>query len=247
MKWPMSPKSSDTALVQIRSDVRGTGAGTIWHPDGLIITNAHVVRSRNLQVTLADGRTSPARLLAHDESNDLTALSIDAGGLPTIDVGESTELEPGQLVMSLGHPWGVTGAATAGVVIGTSSEVEGLRSPGREWIVVDLHLRPGYSGGPLVDMQGRLVGINTIMNGPDVGMAVPAHVVKRFLRRSLDAQSAAACRGNRGRLSASPLPLFHQLLHRAKLPGRVHTAAVVAPRDLCHVDVAPGVNGDSVR
>jgi S1-C subfamily serine protease len=57
--------------------------------------------------------------------------------------------------------------------------------PGREWIAVSLHLRPGHSGGPLVDVQGRLVGINTMMAGPEVGLAVPVHVVKTFLRRAL--------------------------------------------------------------
>jgi serine protease Do len=87
--------------------------------------------------------------------------------------------------MALGHPWGVPGAATAGVVIGTGEDMPEMPLTGRDWIAVGLHLRPGHSGGPLVDSQGRLVGINTMMIGPEVGMAVPVHVVKAFLRREL--------------------------------------------------------------
>jgi S1-C subfamily serine protease len=79
----------------------------------------------------------------------------------------------------------VTGAATGGVVIGVGAEWPEMPRSGREWVVVSLHLRPGHSGGPLVDTQGHLVGINTLMTGPDVGVAVPVHVVKAFLRQTL--------------------------------------------------------------
>jgi S1-C subfamily serine protease len=85
----------------------------------------------------------------------------------------------------MGHPWGVTGAVTAGVVIdvGVPLEMPGL---GRDLIQIDLTLRPGYSGGPLVDVGGRLIGINAMMAGPEVGLAVPVHEVKRFLREALN-------------------------------------------------------------
>lgn len=174
----------------------GSGAGTIWHPDGLILTNAHVVRQRALSVTLADGRVLPARLLAHDRELDLAALAVEAKDLPAIALGESTKLRPGELVLALGHPWGVVGAVTAGVVIGVGvarqagrllegGEWQGRRNADREWITASLHVRPGFSGGPLVDAQGRLVGINTIMAGPGVGVAVPVHVAKAFLKEAL--------------------------------------------------------------
>jgi serine protease Do len=177
------------SLVQITNGRRGSGAGTIWHPDGLILTNAHVVGRRSLRVSLPNGlaqpaQVLPAQLLARSRSLDLAALSVDASGLPAIELGNSRELKPGQWVFAMGHPWGVTGAATVGVVIdvGLPPEMPGL---GRELIQVDLPLRPGYSGGPLVDVHGRLIGINTMMAGPEVGLAVPVHEVKRFLRRAL--------------------------------------------------------------
>lgn len=172
------------SLVNISNGQRGAGAGTIWHPDGLILTNAHVVQLHSPRVTLPDGRILPARVLAHDSSLDLAALRVDASDLPTIKVGDSKRLRPGDWVLALGHPWGVAGAATAGVVIGMGPPPE-MGMPDRELLHVGLHLRPGHSGGPLVDIHGRLVGINTMMAGPDVGLAVPVHVVKSFLRQAL--------------------------------------------------------------
>ncbi len=173
------------SLVKITNGRRGAGAGTVWHPDGLILTNAHVVGRRSLRVALPDGRTLPARLMAHDKNLDLAAISVDAADLPTIELGDSRKLQPGQWVLALGHPWGVVGAATAGVVIDVGLPLES-RFSGRELIQVDLPLRPGHSGGPLVDVRGRLVGINAMMAGPEVGLAVPVHAIKSFLRQSLD-------------------------------------------------------------
>ena len=172
------------ALVTISNGRHGVGAGTIWHPDGLILTNAHVVQLHSPRISLPDGRSLPGRVLAHDPKLDLAALRVDASDLPTIELGHSKQLRPGDWVLAMGHPWGVTAAATAGVVIGLGPPPE-MSMPRRELIHVALHLRPGHSGGPLVDIQGRLVGVNTMMAGPDVGLAVPVHVVKAFLREAL--------------------------------------------------------------
>ncbi|MBL8153351.1 MAG: trypsin-like peptidase domain-containing protein [Anaerolineae bacterium] len=175
------------SLVQI-SNGRGAGAGTIWHSDGLIVTNAHVIRGcHHLSATLPDGRKLAAQVIAADDSLDLAALSVEATDLPTIAIGDSRGLKPGQWVMAVGHPWGVTGAVTAGVVIGTGDNLPEVNQmqPGREWIALNLHMRPGHSGGPLIDSAGRLVGINTMITGPDVGFAIPVHIVKAFLKDRL--------------------------------------------------------------
>jgi serine protease Do len=161
----------------------GAGAGTVWHPEGLILTNAHVLRDRHISVTLPDGTEHEARILAMDKRRDLAALSIEAQDLPIIELGNSRELQPGEWVIAYGHPWGVPGAATAGVVIGGRRENGFSR---RDWLAVSLHYRPGHSGGPLVDVAGRLVGINTVMAGPDVGLAIPVHEIKRFLKEKLN-------------------------------------------------------------
>jgi serine protease Do len=172
------------SLVEIHNRRRGHGAGTIWHANGLIVTNAHVVGDGNVSVTLPDGRDLPARTLARDGKRDLAALSVDASDLPTIELGDSRAQRAGQWVMAIGYPWGVAGAVTGGVVIGLAPGWDDNR-PSHETIAVSLHLRPGYSGGPLVDVQGRLVGINTMMHGPDVGIAIPVHAAKQFLKDSL--------------------------------------------------------------
>ena len=172
------------SLVHI-SNGRGAGAGTIWHPDGLIVTNAHVVHGRHdLKVSLPDGRRLPARLLASDPDRDLAALSVDATDLPTIEIGDSRQVRPGQWVMAVGHPWGIQGSVTSGVVIGSGDALPEMR-PGRDWIALSLHMRPGHSGGPLVDSQARLIGINTMITGPDVGFAIPVQTVKLFLKEAL--------------------------------------------------------------
>jgi serine protease Do len=173
------------SLVQIENGRHGAGAGTIWHPAGLILTNAHVVSRDRLTVSLPDGTRHPARVIAHDRELDLAALSLEGDGLPTIELGDSRALRPGDWVMAFGHPWGVDGAATAGVVIGQADALPDRLPFGRNWLAVGLHYRPGHSGGPLVDSAGRLVGINTVMLGPDVGLAVPVHEVKGFLKRAI--------------------------------------------------------------
>ena len=174
------------SLVEIHNGHGGAGAGVIVRGDGLIVTNAHVIGRRGLEVTLPDQRQFPAQLLAYDREHDLALLGVDADGLTPIELGDSRLLKAGQWVMAIGHPWGVAGAVTAGIVISEGSQLPEMAASGREWIAVSLRMRPGHSGGPLVDIDGRIVGINTMITGPDVGMAVPAHVVKAFLAQAGD-------------------------------------------------------------
>lgn len=185
-----------TSLVQIHNGRRGAGAGAIWQSDGLILTNAHVVVTRHgnasqeLSVTLRDGRELPARVLAYDAERDLAALRVEADDLPSIELGDSRQLHAGDLVFALGFPFGIKGGATSGIIIGTGANLPELGDARREWVAASLHLRPGHSGGPMVDAQGRLIGINTLMNGPDVGVAVPVHVAVEFVKRVLGQHQA---------------------------------------------------------
>jgi serine protease Do len=168
------------SLVGISNGRDGQGSGIIWRSDGLIITNAHVVRRKSVNVLLPGGRKLPAKVLAHDPERDVAALKVEADGLQAIELGDSERLQPGEWVFAIGHPFGVDGAATAGVIIGSGSNLP--EQKGREWVMVNLRLRPGNSGGPLVDADGRLIGVNTIMTGAESGGAIPAHVVERFVR-----------------------------------------------------------------
>ena len=186
---------ANRSIVQVRNARGGAGAGSIWHADGLVITNAHVVHEEHPTVVLSDGRDFSATVLARSKTLDIAALSIDAEGLTAIPVGNSLDAKPGQWVMAIGHPWGMLNAATAGVVIGLESEsADGNKSEksGKHWLAVNLPLRPGNSGGPLIDAEGQLIGMSTMMNGPEVGMAVPAHEIKRFLDEEVRAAKVAA-------------------------------------------------------
>lgn len=177
------------SLVQINNGRGGgTGAGTIWQADGLILTNAHVVRQQAPQVTLPDGRTVPATIIAYDEQRDLAALSVQAHGLPALPLGNSSTLRTGDWVMAIGHPWGILGAASAGFVIDVGRPLGWSRYPG-ELIQTSLTLRPGHSGGPMVNGEGQLIGINTMISGPKVGLAVPVDVAKVFLRETVKTNS----------------------------------------------------------
>lgn len=152
------------------------GSGVLWHPDGLVVTNAHVVRDTRPRVTLADGSTVDGQLLARDAARDLALIAIDATGLPAAPVGDAESLRAGSLVLALGHPLGVTNALSLGVVH-TVTTVRGTP----RWIAADVRLAPGNSGGPLVDSQGRVVGINAMTAG-GLGLAIPTSVVRAFLR-----------------------------------------------------------------
>ncbi|MFP4322251.1 MAG: S1C family serine protease [Anaerolineales bacterium] len=171
------------SLVRVQAGAQALGAGTVWHPQGLIITNAHVVDGRPQPLVIcADGSERPARLLAQDREQDLAALAIDAHDLPTIELGDSRRLPVGTWVTALGHPWGIQNAATGGIVIGAGAFLPEMEPGRREWLALAMKMRPGHSGGALVDPAGRLVGINTMISGPAVSFAIPVHSVKRFLK-----------------------------------------------------------------
>ena len=180
------------SLVQIRDGGQGAGSGTIWDDEGLIVTNAHVAQGRRVEVRLPGGRQSSAQVLAADPYRDLAVLRVEADGLPGLVPGFSRSLRPGELVMAVGHPWGVEGGTTLGAVIGVGADLPESPAPGRELIALSLQLRPGHSGGPLVDVQGRLVGICAMMAGPEVGLAIPVDVVQDFLKTCLPGSQARA-------------------------------------------------------
>jgi S1-C subfamily serine protease len=135
-------------------------------------------------VVLGDGVVHEARVLAIDEDRDLAALAVEASGLPAVELGSARDLRAGQWVLAIGHPWGLEGAVTSGVVIGVG-ELPGLPAGGREMVAASLHLRPGDSGGVLVDADGRVVGINTMMAGLDLGLAISVDEAKRFAKQAL--------------------------------------------------------------
>ena len=167
-----------SSTVQVRNQGPGGGTGIIWQPDGLIITNAHVAHSDRAEVELADGRVLPAEVVARDPRRDLAALRVQGDNLPVATIGDSARLRTGELVMAVGNPFGSVGAVSLGII-------HTLHAPGphhQQWIQADVRLAPGYSGGPLVNARGEVIGINTMIAG-GLGLAVPSNAVARFLRR----------------------------------------------------------------
>jgi serine protease Do len=178
------------AIVQITNGRGSIGAGTVWHADGMIITNAHVVENREVSVVFSDGRAFAAQLITLDRDEDLAALAVPAHGLETLPVGDSDRVRAGEWVLSLGHPFGIPHALTAGVVIGRGDSLPEM-AVGREWIALGVHMRPGHSGGPTVNIRGEIIGVNTMITGPEVGFAIPVNTVKRFLKRTVGLHATA--------------------------------------------------------
>ncbi len=163
--------------VQVSSSGRGFGSGVILGADGLIVTNAHVVRSSHAQIKLWDGRTLDAAVSSRDLTRDLAALLASASGLPAATLADSSKARVGELVLAVGNPLGFVGALSTGIIHAAGS-VHGLGMS--SWLQADVRLAPGNSGGPLANAQGRVLGINTMVAG-GLALAIPSNDVARFL------------------------------------------------------------------
>jgi len=246
------------SVVQVHAGGRGIGSGIIWRveapdasgaSDATIVTNAHVVRATSekaLTLQLADQRQLQGTLIAVDPAHDLAALRVHASGLQPAQIGNSSALRVGALVLAVGHPMGRAGALTLGVVAARApldpdtrlEPVEpaddALKHPaaesdsgprrerwrhGVEFIQADMRLYPGNSGGPLADAQGRVVGVNAMIGG-GLAFAIPSRVVEQFLAEVGQATSPISLGVQ---VLTAPLPTTL----RQRLHIRQETAALV--------------------
>jgi Do/DeqQ family serine protease len=165
------------------------GSGVLVSPDGLIVTNNHVVKGgTDIRVVLSDKREFEAKLLIADERTDLAILKIDAKGedLPAMRFGNSDDLEVGDLVLAIGNPFGVGQTVTSGIVSALARTQVGI-SDYQFFIQTDAAINPGNSGGALVNMRGELVGINTAIfsrsgGSIGIGFSIPANMVQTVVQ-----------------------------------------------------------------
>ncbi|MDE0781002.1 MAG: Do family serine endopeptidase [Alphaproteobacteria bacterium] len=164
------------------------GSGVIVRPDGLIVTNFHVIEGADtIRVVLSDRREFDARILREDQQTDLAILQLDSGNeeLPYVELGDSDELEVGDLVLAIGNPFGVGQTVTSGIISGLARTKVGI-TDFNFFIQTDAAINPGNSGGALLRMDGSLAGINTAIfsrsgGSQGIGFAVPSNMVRTVI------------------------------------------------------------------
>lgn len=165
----------------------GVGSGFIIDPKGYILTNYHVVEgARKIDVTLSEGKKYSGRVIGYDRRSDLAVIKIDADNLPSLPLGDSDKLEPGQFAIAIGNPYGLNRTVTLGIVSAlnrTIIEPNGVRL--ENLIQTDAAINPGNSGGPLINIKGEVIGINTAIksDAQGIGFAIPINKAKQIAEK----------------------------------------------------------------
>ncbi len=192
----------------------GVGSGIVWDGEGHVLTASHVVRRlRTVEVRPSEGVSYEAKLIGQDPYSDVALLKTEPKGLKPVEVGDSDKLKVGQFVLALANPYALKTSATSGIITTVNRTIRGWWGPAIEnAIVTDARLNPGYSGGPLVDAWGRVIGLNiAFVSGR--GIAVPINRVKGVLEHLT--RDGSVKRGYLGIVSNS-IPIPDEI---ANLPG----------------------------
>ena len=232
----------------------GLGSGVIVSPEGYLLTNHHVVEeATEIEVQLADGRNTRARVIGSDVETDIAVLKIDLDALPAITLGDVRALQVGDAVLAIGNPFNVGQTVTAGIVSALDRNQAGS-SPFQNFIQTDAAINPGNSGGALVDANGNLVGINTAIfsrsgGSLGIGFAVPVDTARQVME--------ALVRGgvvHRGWIGVEPRELSAELAESLALPVKsgVLITGVLQDGPAARAGVRPGdvvisVAGQPVR
>jgi serine protease Do len=235
------------------------GSGFIVSPDGYIVTNNHLVQGLTgtgtvdtVTVTLTNGQEYPARIIGRDDTSDLALLKIDGHNLPFVQWGDSTKSRVGDWVLAIGNPYGLGGTVTAGIISALHRGITGRGAYDR-YIQTDAAINMGNSGGPMFDLNGNVIGINSALISPTgasvgIGLAIPAELAKPVIDSLMKGQ-----RPQRGYLGASLQPLDESLAPSLGLPkdsGELVRSLVAggpgARGGLQQGDVIVKVNGQQV-
>jgi serine protease DegQ len=210
----------DQPQQQQRQQSSSLGSGVIVSADGLILTNHHVVESADdIEVLLADGRRSHAKVVGGDPETDLAVLRVELTGLPAIDFGSETEARIGDVVLAIGNPFGVGQTVTMGIVSALGRNQLGINTF-ENFIQTDAAINPGNSGGALVDTRGRLLGINTAIysrsgGSMGIGFAIPSSTARHVMDQIVTSGSVT-----RGYIGVEPQDITPELAEAFKLPRR---------------------------
>jgi serine protease DegQ len=240
---PFFRRFFDLPAVPREREVLSAGSGVIVDAArGYILTNGHVVANpAEIQVTLKDRRTYPARLVGSDPATDVALLKIDAPGLTAVAFGDSDRLEVGDVVIAIGNPFGLGQTVTSGIVSALGRSGLGLEGY-EDFIQTDASINPGNSGGALVNSKGELVGINTAIIGPNgsnigIGFAVPANMAKAVIAQLVE--HGAVRRGRLGITIEDLTPAWAGDMH-LELPGGAVITHVEPSSAAARAGIAPG-------
>ena len=209
-------RATTPSVVSVTTPGVGSGSGIIIRADGVVITNAHVVANANqVEIGLADGRRAIGQVLGRDPRMDIAVVRVALTGLPTATLGNSDQLEVGQTAIAIGNPEGLERTVTTGIISAINRSPMGFEVGGL--IQTDAAINPGNSGGPLLDSQGRVVGINSaILRGTTgLGFAIPINVAQ-----DIASQVLSTGRITRAYLGIVPAELTPEIVTRFRLPVR---------------------------
>lgn len=233
---------------------RGEGSGFIISPDGYVLTNAHVVdHASEVNVKLTDRREFNARVVGVDTMSDVAVLKIDAHDLPTVKIGDSSKLRAGQWVAAIGAPFGFENSVTAGVVSATSRAV-GAESSIVPFIQTDVAVNPGNSGGPLFDLSGEVVGINSMIYSGTGGYQGISFAIPIDVALDVERQLVKTGHITRGRIGVMIQDVNAELAQsfgldrpRGALVSAVEKNGPAAKAGLQPGDVIVGVNNKDIE
>ena len=178
----------ESASGRRRVVAEGLGTAFVYDPDGLLLTNNHVIEDASeVEVSFFDGRELEAKVVGRDKHTDVAVLRVNERGLPALPLGDSDVIEVGDWVVAIGNPFGLSHTVSAGILSAkgrTKDDVKGLDPSGYfNFLQTDASINPGNSGGPLLNLRGEVVGINAAVraNANGIGFAIPINMVKQLL------------------------------------------------------------------
>src|SRR5580704_1027881 len=224
-----------------RGPVRGAGSGFIVSADGYILTNTHVVANADeVTVRLTDRREFPAKVIGADERTDVAVIKISASNLPIVKLGDPSLLKPGQWVLAIGSPFGFENSATAGIISATSRSIPGENAV--PFIQTDVAVNPGNSGGPLFNMNGEVIGINSQIFSRTGGFMGVSFAIPIDVARNVEEQLIKTGRVVRGRIGVTIQDVNAQLAESFGLdrPRGALVAFVEKDGPAAHAGLAAG-------